>query len=70
MPAGTVEIVAAGGITLTGPLTVNGDTIINGNAGISQTLTAGSDVIGAGVSLKDHIHGGVKGGPDSTGPPQ
>jgi len=71
LPAGgTAVLTATGGITLNGPLTVNGDTALNGNAAVSQTLTAQTDVIGAGVSLKGHVHGGVKGGPDSTGPPQ
>lgn len=77
LPAsGTAEITAQGGITLNGPLTVNGtaeingDTTINGDAGVSQTLTAQTDVIGGGKSLKGHKHTAVQGGSGVSGPPQ
>jgi len=72
---GTATLTASGGITLNGPLTVNGDTVINGqtqingNASVSQVLTAQTDVIGGGVSLKNHTHSGVKSGPDTSAPP-
>jgi len=66
---GTATLTAPGGITLNGPLTVNGETVINGNANISQRLTAQTDVIGGGVSLTGHVHGGVKSGPDTSAPP-
>jgi len=73
---GTATVTAPGGITLNGPLTVNGQTTLNGDTGIngeatvSQSLTAQTDVIGGGVSLTGHVHGGIKAGPDSSGPPQ
>jgi len=71
LPAGgSATFSAPGGITLNGPLVINGDTQINGNVAISQTLTAQSDVIGSGISLKNHTHNGIKPGPGSTGPPQ
>lgn len=41
-----------------------------GNVTADQTVTGGSDVIGGGISLKGHVHGGVKGGPDTTSGPQ
>jgi len=71
LPAGgSAALTADGGITLNGPLMINGDTQINGNAQISQTLNAQSDVIGGGISLKNHAHSGIKPSPGSTGPPQ
>lgn len=41
-----------------------------GNITADQTVTGSSDVIGGGISLKGHVHGGVKGGPDSTSGPK
>lgn len=35
-----------------------------------RTITADIDAIGGGISLKGHVHSGVKGGPDMTGGPQ
>jgi len=75
LPAGgTATVTASGGITLIGPLTVNGSLQLNGSATISQSVsaqsvTAQSDVIGGGISLKNHVHSGVLPGPSSTGPP-
>ncbi|MBD9478522.1 phage baseplate assembly protein V [Pseudoxanthomonas sp. PXM02] len=67
---GTAEITADGGVTINGPLTVNGDTQINGDTGVSKTLTAQTDVIGGGKSLKNHRHTGVQTGGGVSGPPQ
>ncbi|MGW8202631.1 phage baseplate assembly protein V [Sphingomonas bisphenolicum] len=54
---GTVDITAAGGTTINGPLTVNGP------------ITATEDVVGAGISLKDHKHGQVQAGAAESGKP-
>ncbi|MGO1072704.1 phage baseplate assembly protein V [Lysobacter sp. CA199] len=73
---GTAEITADGGITINGPLTVNGETKINGNTsvdgdiGVSGKAEAQADVIGGGISLKDHKHPGVMAGGAITGKPQ
>jgi len=73
---GTVEVTADGGVTINGPLTVNGESTFNGNtqtngdAGVSQTLTAQTDVVGGGKSLKGHKHLGVMAGGAVSGPPQ
>ena len=67
---GKAEVTADGGVTVNGPLTVNGDTTINGDANVSQTLTAYTDVIGGGKSLKGHKHTGVQTGGGVSGPPQ
>lgn len=55
---GTATLTAAGGITL------NGDVQLNG------TMTCSEDVIASGISLKNHTHGNVKAGTDSSGAPQ
>jgi phage baseplate assembly protein V len=40
-----------------------------GNVNVSETLTATNDVIGGGISLKTHPHGGVQTGDGVSGPP-
>lgn len=40
-----------------------------GNVSVAQTLTAQTDVIGGGVSLKNHTHKGVQPGSGNTGTP-
>jgi hypothetical protein len=51
-------------VTIVAPLTtINGDVQVNG------TLTASTDVIGGGKSLKTHKHGGVTTGAGQTGVP-
>jgi phage baseplate assembly protein gpV len=36
---------------------------------VGGSLAAAGDVTGAGKSLQNHVHGGVRGGPDTTAPP-
>lgn len=73
---GTATITADGGVTVNGPFVVNGESTFNGNtqtngdAGVSQTLTAQTDVIGGGVSLKGHLTTNVTPGSGMSGPPQ
>lgn len=67
---GTATITADGGVTINGPLTVNGDTKIAGDTSVSKTLTATTDVVGGGKSLKGHKHTGVQSGSAVSGPPQ
>ncbi|ATI54498.1 phage baseplate assembly protein V [Sphingomonas melonis] len=65
LPAGaTVSVVAQGGLHFTGDLTVDGDIRSTG------TITADADVIGAGKSLKSHLHKNVQAGAALSGPPQ
>jgi phage baseplate assembly protein V len=59
----TMAIEATGGVTIDGPVSINGDTIITG------TLTASTDVVGGGKSLKGHKHSGVSAGGAQTGAP-
>jgi phage baseplate assembly protein V len=55
---GTAVVLAPGGISLIGDVEVTGK------------ITATDDVIAAGISLTQHIHGGVQSGGSSTGVPQ
>jgi len=66
LPAGgKAEVTADGGVTINGPLTVNGETVINGkttvndDAHVTGTATADTDVVGGGISLKNHKTTGV-----------
>lgn len=47
----------------TGPVSINGD------VGVTGTVTASTDVIGGGKSLKTHTHSGVLTGGGNTGAP-
>ncbi|KAA6204320.1 MAG: hypothetical protein DU430_09180, partial [Candidatus Tokpelaia sp.] len=58
-------------LTITMPeIEITGNIKINGNVDITGTLTASEDVVGAGISLKNHTHGGVETGGGSTGKPK
>lgn len=70
LPAGgSASITADGGTTIHGPVTINGDLTLNGNQTCSRKITAATDVVGGGVSLKLHTHGGVAAGGSTTAPP-
>lgn len=65
LPEGaTVLIVAKGGFRLTG------DMEVDGHIRSTRTITAETDVIGGGKSLKDHVHTRVQAGGVVSGPPQ
>lgn len=64
-PAGQiVNVTAPGGMTITTP-TLH----ITGDVNVDKTVTATTDVIGGGKSLKTHVHSGVQPGTGSSGPP-
>jgi phage baseplate assembly protein V len=60
----TVRIDADGGLQFKGDMTVDGDIRSTG------TITAATDVIAAGKSLKAHTHTGVQTGTAFSGPPR
>jgi hypothetical protein len=67
-----IRIKQSGEIKLTSGLKVIIDTPtaeFTGNVNVAMTLTATTDVIGAGKSLKNHTHGGVQTGGGNTAPP-
>lgn len=51
-------------------LTAPGGVSILGNVDITGTVTVSEDVLAAGISLVNHVHGGVQSGPSTTGAPQ
>lgn len=57
-------------VEVIGDLHITGDVTVSGNITATGTITATVDVIGGGVSLKNHVHGGVTGGTGTTGGPQ
>lgn len=70
---------ASGGVTVLSPTKVTieaptielkGDVVqTGGDITASGSITATGDVVGEGISLHDHIHGGVTPGGGSTAPP-
>lgn len=70
LEAPVVEIDASTSTTITTPtFTVNGASQFNGNVGCNATITATTDVVGGGKSLKNHTHSGVQPGGGTSGPP-
>ena len=73
---GQSDIKIKGDTELTGNLTVKGDVEVSGDISAQgaissgKTVTAAIDVIGGGISLKGHTHGGVTSGGSNTGPAQ
>lgn len=59
-----VNVTAPGGMTITTP-TLH----ITGNVNVDKTVTATTDVVGGGKSLKTHTHSGVTTGGGTSGPP-
>ena len=49
--------------------TFNGPLQWNGNINVDGGITSTGDVVGGGISLDGHVHGGVKAGGDKTAPP-
>lgn len=49
---------------------LNANLKVIGNIDCSQTVTASTDVVGGGISLVGHVHGGVQSGNAKTSVPQ
>ena len=62
--------IQASSITIEGSVLIKGNITHDGNQTVSGNITASGDVKAAGKSLKNHVHGGVKGGGSTTGQPQ
>jgi phage baseplate assembly protein V len=60
---GTLDVVAPGGVTITGNVKITGDVDVEGK------IAATVDVIAAGISGKGHRHKDVKTGTDQSGGP-
>lgn len=65
---GGVKIaVSSSAVEVLGNVSITGDLTVTGNITATGTVTAGVDVIGGGISLKTHVHGGVSTGSSTTG---
>lgn len=65
LPAdGTATLTAPGGVTVIGDVQITGDVAITGK------VEASVDVTADGISLKNHVHGGVQAGGADSGPPK
>lgn len=62
--------ISESGIEVVGDISVTGDITATGDISAQGTVTGTTDVIGGGISLKNHVHGGVTGGTGTTGVPQ
>lgn len=61
----TVVLASDGSITITASgnkVVVNANATVNGNAKVTGTVTADTDCIGGGISLKNHTHPDPQGG--------
>ena len=67
---GQATVIAPSGVTLQADVTIDGDVSITGDMDCSGTVTASTDVIGGGKSLKSHRHTGVTAGSAVSGAPQ
>ncbi|WP_313228558.1 phage baseplate assembly protein V [Sphingobium yanoikuyae] len=66
---GTVTIDASGGIAITGDTVISGNARIDGDLHVTGTVTADTDVLAGGISLKSHKHGQVQAGSAQSGAP-
>ena len=83
MQDNTAVLNATGGVTINGNTTINGNATINGdvtvngnfavvggNSTMTGSLTTQGDVVSGGISVQNHVHGGVQGGSSTTSGPQ
>lgn len=56
-------------LNINGNIVHNGDTTQTGDVDITGEATVSVDVVGGGISLKDHKHSGVQPGGGQSGPP-
>jgi len=69
LPGGSTIDLIADTVNITADTNIAGNVSITGDVTITGKLTASEDVIGGGISLKDHKHGGVQAGGAQTGAP-
>lgn len=69
---GNATIEVEGGVNLSAPnVDIDSPSVtMSGDLDVTGTVTAGTDVLGGGISLKTHVHGGVQSGGSTTGLPQ
>lgn len=71
-PAGLIITLTPDGLQIAAPgdVAIQGNVTIDGDVDVTGTVTASTDVLGGGISLATHTHGGVQSGGSSTGGPQ
>lgn len=69
LPGGSTVNVTADQVNIIGDVAVTGNLAVDGDVSCTATVTADSDVVGGGKSLKGHRHGGVTAGGAQTTPP-
>lgn len=68
---GQADITVSGNVNLTAPETnIKGNVNVEGDVNVTGTVTADTDVVGGGISLKSHTHPGIEPGSGNTGAPQ
>lgn len=70
LPGGSAANITADQLNITGNVSITGNVAIDGDVGVTKTLTATTDVVGGGKSLKGHKHLGVTAGSGVSGAPQ
>jgi len=63
---------AQGAVTVVSPASVTVDsptTTVTGNLQVNGNIHSDGDTVAGAVSLQNHVHSGVRGGPDKSGPP-
>lgn len=69
--SGKITLEATEGITLKAPkIEVDGAQSNTKTLDVADLITSKKDVVASGISLVEHIHGGVQGGLGSTKPPE
>ena len=68
-PDGNIELDPSATLTILGNVEVQGTLHSTQNITCDTTITATTDVIGGGKSLKTHTHSGVTSGGSNSGPP-
>lgn len=66
---GITDLTSTGGINIVGPINHQGDYTQQGDQTVTGTVTVSEDVVAAGISLVNHLHGGVMSGSSQTGIP-
>lgn len=67
---GTTNLISTGGINIVGNITHQGNYTQTGSQNVTGKVTVSVDVVAAGISLVEHLHGDVMPGGGKTGKPE
>jgi Phage protein Gp138 N-terminal domain len=68
-PNSVANVVAPGGVNITGPVNIKGAVMISGNVDVTGTVTATEEGTFNGIEVSQHMHTGVTAGGGTSGPP-